>query len=245
MAKVQSDFYFRWAESRIQATYTADQTLDALIEYVGTDSTAGTVEIELPDTTGTDVINGKKIWIIDQGNAATNNITVIPNGSDTTTIQGATQYVIIEDSQIVIFELVNDQWIRTTNIFPQLRRDFVTANNEISTTSSTFSDALQKNFAVVEGGTYKLGYVYQWRHEKKDQIHQVRVRVGGVVNSDLDANQFLGGADDATTIRMMTSGFTLVDLTPAIYDIDFQLASGLNEAFLYYRRLYLEKWSDL
>jgi len=82
MAKVQSDFYFRWAQDRIQATYTADQTLDSLIEYVGVDTTSNVVEIELPDSTGTDVVNGKTVWIIDQGNAATNNITVIPNGSD-------------------------------------------------------------------------------------------------------------------------------------------------------------------
>lgn len=244
MAKVQSDFYFRWAQDRIQSTFTADETLDSLIEYVGVDSTSNIVEIELPDTTSSDVLNGKKIWIIDQGNAATNNVTVIPNSSDSTTIQGADEYVLAEDNQIIIFELVDDQWIKITDVVAQLRRDFVTANNQVSTSSSSFSDALQKDFEIVEDATYRLGYVYQWRHEKKDKLHRVRVRVNGVENVDLRAHQYMGGADDDTTVRMMTSGFTLVNLTKGTFDIDFQFSSEDETAFLFYRRLYIEKWDE-
>lgn len=244
MAKVQSDFYFRWAQDRIQATYTADQELDALIEYAGVDTTSNVIEIELPDSSGTDVINGKKIWIIDQGNAATNNITVIPNALDGTTIQGVSEYGITQDNQIIIFELVDDQWIITTDVTAQLRRDFVTANNQITTASSTFGDALQKNFVVVEDATYKLGYVYQWRHEKKDELHQVIVRIGGVENTDLRAYQYMGGADDNTDVRMVAANWTLVDLTVNTYDIDLQFASGSESAFMFYRRLYLEKWTQ-
>jgi len=244
MAKVQSDFYFRWAQDRIQATYTADQTLTSLIEYVGVDTTSNAVEIELPDSSGTDVLNGKKVWIIDQGDAATNNVTVIPHGSDSTTIQGADEYVINVDNQIIIFELVDDQWIIVTDVTLQLRRDFVTANNEISTSSSTFSDALQKDFIVVEDATYVLGVVYQWRHEKKDKQHRTRVRINAVENTDLRGYQFMGGADDATDLRMIAADFTLVDLTIGTYDIDFQLSSEDETAYLFYRRLYLEKWTQ-
>ena len=75
MRRVQSDFYFNWAGSRIQATYTSNQVLDAEIEYVGVDTSSDTVQITLPDSSGDEVSNGKKILIIDQGNAATNNIT--------------------------------------------------------------------------------------------------------------------------------------------------------------------------
>lgn len=110
MPKVQNDFYFRWAQSRIQATYTVDQTLDALIEFVGVDTTSNIVEIELPDSTGTDVLNTKRIYIIDQGNAATNNITIIPNGSDGTTIDNLTSDVISVDNAIRIYELVGSVW---------------------------------------------------------------------------------------------------------------------------------------
>ena len=110
MAKVQSDFYFRWAQSRIQATFTADQTISALIEYVGVDTTSNAVEIELPDSTSSDVINGKMIWIIDQGNAGTNNIMVIPNGSDGTTIDGLSRLDITSDNEVVAFQLTDSNW---------------------------------------------------------------------------------------------------------------------------------------
>lgn len=115
MAKVQSDFYFRWAQDRIQATYTTNQTLNSLIEYVGVDTSSNAVQIELPDTTGTDVVNGKRIYIIDQGNAETNNITVIPNATDSTTIAGNSSLIVSKDNGIVILELVDDQWVIAAN----------------------------------------------------------------------------------------------------------------------------------
>ena len=74
MAKVQNDFYFRWAQSRIQATYTADQTLSALIEFIGVDTSSNVVAIELPDSTGADVLSTKEIYLIDQGDASTNTL---------------------------------------------------------------------------------------------------------------------------------------------------------------------------
>ena len=244
MAKVQSDFYFRWAQDRIQDTLDADATLDSLLEYVGVDTTSNTVEIELPDSSGTDVVNGKNIWIMDQGNAATFNITVIPNGSDSATIQGVSSYGITQDSQVVMFELVDDQWTVHTDVTAQLRRDFVTATAQDETSSSTFADVLQKDFVIVEDATYKIGYEYQWRHEKKDKLHQIRVRVDGVVNADLNANQYMGGADDDTSVRMVSSLWTLVDFTVGTFDIDMQMASEDESAFIFYRRLYIEKWTQ-
>jgi hypothetical protein len=110
MAKVQSDFYFRWAQSRIQATYTANQVLDSLIEYAGVDTTLGAVQITLPDSSGSDVLNGKIIFIIDQGNAGTNNISVIPNGSDGTTIDGLSRLDITSDDEVVAFQLTDSNW---------------------------------------------------------------------------------------------------------------------------------------
>ena len=120
MAKVQNDFYFRWAQNRIQATYTADQTLSSLIEFVGVDTTSNVVEIELPDNTGTDVLNTKEIFIIDQGNAGTNNITVIPNGSDSTTIEGESSYAIQSDDAIISFKLIEDVWCKIIDTRPTL-----------------------------------------------------------------------------------------------------------------------------
>ena len=128
-------------------------------------------------------------------------------------------------------------------IKPDRYFESVTANNQISRTSSGFADALQQDFIVPFDGTYRLGYVYQWRHEKKDIQHRVRVRVDGVENTDLRARQYMGGQDDTSAIRMMTSGWTLVELTAGTYDIDLQYSSQSGEtAYLYYRRLYLEEW---
>ncbi len=107
-----------------------------------------------------------------------------------------------------------------------------------------FIDALQKDFIVVEDATYVLGYVYQWRQEKKDQAHRVRVRINGVENTDLTARQYMGGKDEEIDIRMVAANFTLVDLTIGTHDIDLQFASEQEDAFMFYRRLYLEKWEN-
>jgi len=110
MAKVLSDFYFRWAQNRIQATYTADQVLTASIEYVTVDTSSNTVQITFPDTNASNVTNGKKIWIMDDGNATTNNITIISNPADNSTIDGAESSGISTDNAVAVFELVGSVW---------------------------------------------------------------------------------------------------------------------------------------
>lgn len=120
MPEVQNDYYFRWAQGRIQATYAADQELSSLIEFVGVDTTSNIVEIELPDSTGADVLNTKEIFIIDRGNAATNNITIIPNASDNTTIEGESSYVVQIDNAIVSFKLIDGVWCKIVETDPIL-----------------------------------------------------------------------------------------------------------------------------
>lgn len=118
----------------------------------------------------------------------------------------------------------------------------ITANNEVENTTTTFIDVLQKDFEIFEPGTYKVGYVYLWRQEKKDQAHRIRVRVDGVVNDDLTARQYMGGKDDETDIRELAGMWTLVDFTVGTFDVDLQLASEQESSFIYYRRLYIERW---
>ncbi len=137
MAKVQNDFYFRWAQSRIQDTLDANAVLDSLIEFVGVDTTLNIVEIELPDSTGTDVINTKEIFIIDQGNAATNNITIVPNSSDSTTIEGEGSYVVQTDNAIVSFKLIDGVWCKILETHPILNLgSFHMHDNALITTIS-------------------------------------------------------------------------------------------------------------
>ena len=134
MAKVQSDFYFRWAQNRIQDTIDANAALDDKIEYVGVDTSLNTVQITLPDSSGSDVVNGKKIWIVDQGSAGTNAITVIPNASDGTTIAGEASFVINQDDAVVIFELVEEQWVVLANSEPNISRGGYYVNENITAT---------------------------------------------------------------------------------------------------------------
>ena len=241
MTKIQSDYYVAWKDGLIKATKSANATLTFVEEVIGLDSSGGSFTITLPDASSME--NNKRVWFYDNGSANTNNIT-ITKGSDTSILGG--DYIISENNQVVMFELIDSVWIPNPTVYnPLLRRDFVTANNQISRTSTSFADALQKDFIIVEDATYKLGYVYQWRHEKKDERHRVQVRIDGVEVEDLRSRQYMGGDDETGNERMMTSAFTLVDLTKGTYDIDMQYSTSKSgeRVYLNYRRLYLEKWS--
>lgn len=116
MSKVQTGFYQKWRDVDIKASYNVDTVLDTVIEYVEVDTISNTVQITLPDATSANIVNGKTIWIIDEGgNAATNNITIIPNPSDSTTIELESSLIIKRDNVISILELVEDQWVQQAN----------------------------------------------------------------------------------------------------------------------------------
>lgn len=120
MAKVLGDFYYRWVKNRIQVTYDSDGAIEHTKEWVGIDTSSNTVERELPDTTGDNVLDGKEIYIIDQGNAATNNITIIPNALDSTTIEGEASYIVQKNNAIVSFKLINGTWTKNVETRPIL-----------------------------------------------------------------------------------------------------------------------------
>lgn len=111
MAKMQNDFYQQYVGSTNTATYTANQVLTALIELAKTDTTSNVIQITLPNTSGSDILDSKEVYILDQGNAATNAVTVIPHGSDSTTIEGLTSYLIDVNNQGVVFKLMDGQWL--------------------------------------------------------------------------------------------------------------------------------------
>lgn len=110
MAKVLADFYYRWVKDRIRESFTVSGTISSTKEWIEVDTTLGAIQLELPDTDANDILNGKKIHIVDQGNAGTNNITIIPNGSDGTTIDGLTSDVISVNNTVRIYELVDNVW---------------------------------------------------------------------------------------------------------------------------------------
>lgn len=159
MTKIQNDFYFKWAKDRIQATYSTNQTLNSLIEYVNVDTSTNTVQIELPDTSGSEIENSKKIHIIDQGTASTNNITIIPNIADGTTIEGESSLVVSNDNAIVILELVNNQWVIIRDTQPNALASYNMVENTNVTIISGTSVATDINgtaiaSSVIEGFTF-------------------------------------------------------------------------------------------
>jgi len=111
MTKVQTGFYQRWRSNEIKATYSSDQTIDNVIEYVEVDTSLNSVQITLPDTTAPEIVNGKEIWIYDSGNAATNNITILPNALDGSSIEGLSSLVVRQNNVVVILELVESTWV--------------------------------------------------------------------------------------------------------------------------------------
>ncbi len=119
MAEVKSSFYKDWQFAKtgipFEATYTADQVLDDTVENVKVDTTSNTVQITLPNSALSTVGDGKKIWIADQGNASTNNITIIPNPADSTTINRLSSFIITTDNGAAIFELLDGDWIVSTD----------------------------------------------------------------------------------------------------------------------------------
>ena len=123
-------------------------------------------------------------------------------------------------------------------------KEFVTANNEISTTSTTFTDALQKDFQIFEKGSYKLGVVFQWSHFKKDERFRSQVRVDGVENTNLRTRPYMGGDDRQGDERLPAEIWDIVPFEVGTFDIDFQFSTSKagEAAFLNYRRLYIERW---
>lgn len=140
MARVLGDFYYRWVRSRIEITYDDDGVIDHTKEWVSIDTSSNTVERELPDTTGDDVLDGKIVYIIDQGNAATNNITTKPNSNDSTTIEGAASYAVQTDNAIVAFKLIKGVWTKVIETHPILNLgSFHMHDNAVITTISTIN----------------------------------------------------------------------------------------------------------
>lgn len=108
MVKIQSDAYVQWKDTLIKATKSSAATLTSAEEVITLDSSGGAFTLTLPDSTSMET--GKKIWMYDNGSASTNNITIVPNGSDSTDIDGATQYVIARNNESLVLELTNSTW---------------------------------------------------------------------------------------------------------------------------------------
>jgi len=123
--------------------------------------------------------------------------------------------------------------------------DDVSANNEISKTSTSFAlapEALQKSFVVPFDGTYTIGAMYQFRHEKKDNQFRSQIRIDGVEETDLRVRQYSGGDDSETDHREPVYIYMEKVLTAGTYDIDLQFSSDEagTTVYMFARRLFVE-----
>jgi len=109
MSLVESSFLADWYEGRADFTVSSNTTLTSLQEIIALDASGGSFELTLTDTTG--INTTKRVWLYDStGDIGTNSVTVKPNGSDGTTIDGESSFTIFVDNAVVILELVNKVW---------------------------------------------------------------------------------------------------------------------------------------
>lgn len=130
---------------------TTSTTLANIYNAVSVNTTSGAVTITLPNTLVYLLPDGFRINIKDSGNAATNNITIIPNGSDSTTINnGLVAYYITEDDGSVLLEKQGATW-EIINRVNQKSRGVVSSTSTLTeiydiligdTTGGTFTTTL-------------------------------------------------------------------------------------------------------
>lgn len=243
MTKIQSDFYKQWKQTLIDLSTSVDVTLTSIQEYVSVDTTSNAVEIELPDTTS--IEGTKTVWIYDGGgNAGTNNITIIPNSLDGTTIDRVDSYIIYQDGGTAIIELIDEVWTLVNKHISISKVETITANNEVSTISTTPTNVLTLDFDIEEAGTYKIEINCQIRHDEKDVLYEVCVLVDSVINDNLVFREYMGGDQGQGDERYYVTNFDLIELTAGTHDAEIQFATGESgkRAYMLYRRLTIERW---
>jgi hypothetical protein len=189
----------------LEVTYSSDTVLNTIYEYINVDTTSGPVQITLPEATGVGILDGTIRAIIDLGNAETNNITVIPNPLDSTTIELASSYVIDKDNTIVKFELIGDQWtvVSNTDVSSKLQYREETGNytlvngdnvvifNITTDTTATLIDPTKnpgKEYAIINKytSTKKVTFNYSLNGDSS-----FKLRPKEVVNIISDGTEYL------------------------------------------------------
>lgn len=207
MTKVQTGYYQAWRGTEIQDTYNSNTVLDTIIEYATVDTSGGPVQITLPDATDVEIVNGKTIWIIDSGSAATNSITLIPNPSDTTDIDGDTSLVINADDAIAILELVDGVWT-------VLNRGAKGLDNlNIASISTTYTADVEDDviFADTTGGAFTIT-LSPLATARDKPLHIKKIRgAAPLLTIDADGIETIEGDLD---LRIAGAGGSAVALQP-------------------------------
>jgi len=187
MASLRSDFYFKWVKDRIQATFDAAETLNGIIEYVGVDTTLNPVPITFPDTTDVDLFPTKTLWIIDVGeNAGTNNITLLPNPLDTSTLNGQPSYTMRFNKGVTEWRLIDEVWTLTG------RSPYPDKLQNVLVTDATFTITTQQivvaNPGLVSGSPADIDLTMPLSADRYDLTHNISNPV--TIRNDYTSNTF-------------------------------------------------------
>ena len=126
MSKVQSDFFWRWAGTRAEATesITTTATLAVTTELANIDASGGAYDLTLMpvadifDPTAT-VATSRMMMLNGDANLASNNVTIKPNGTGVT-INGDDEFVLRGDNQQVLLYLQGLNWLVVGNTRSEL-----------------------------------------------------------------------------------------------------------------------------
>lgn len=124
MAKVQSDFLWKWLGTRANAAedVTGAITLATKTELVNIDASGGSYPITLmpvadPFDASAAVATTRILMINGDANLSTNNITLVANGAGVT-IEGQSSFVLTNDNQQLVLRLQGSTWIIQVNSDP-------------------------------------------------------------------------------------------------------------------------------
>lgn len=99
----------------LEETVDSDTQLGTVFPFINVDTTNNPVELIMPDAAGVGILNTTIRGITDLGNAATNNITILPFATDGTQIDGLPSFTMDKNNQVVLFELIDGQWLEIGN----------------------------------------------------------------------------------------------------------------------------------
>lgn len=125
---VQSDYKFKFYADRVNSptskTFSSTATMADTIEFAFLNSSGGGFPLTFPEVIDsldiTEQVNTtRELIIIGDSNLASNNVTLLPNGTGIT-MEGESSFVMRNNNQITKWELVDSQWVIIGNTNPTL-----------------------------------------------------------------------------------------------------------------------------
>ena len=142
------------AQRRNTRTVTANAVVELIDEVLLLDVTAEAIQLTLPDTSGIDIEGGYRlIFIPITGDITANNVTIIPDPTDGTTISGIGS-LVMRTGAILILELMeNNVW----TVIATSQGQLVPLKNG----AAPFAIALDNNHNNIASGEHSLAFGFE------------------------------------------------------------------------------------